>query len=67
MKIAVAMVEYAFKNNMASQYPEPKDKLKFVEDQMYETDYETFLPDTYTWPENEVSSPQLTGGYNSKL
>ena len=55
VKIAVAVVEQAYQNQMAAQYPEPDDKLEFVKSQMYSTCYESFLPDLYDWPLTAVS------------
>lgn len=53
-KIAVKLVEYAYKYNMASWYPEPKDKEMFVRAQMYSPDYDSFALDTYSWPANAM-------------
>ena len=55
VKIAVAVVEQAYQQQMAAQYPEPEDKLEFVKSQMYSTCYESFLPDLYDWPLTAVS------------
>ena len=55
LDIAVAVVEQAYENKMAAVYPEPSDKLAFVKSQMYCTDYESFLPDLYDWPQQAVS------------
>lgn len=49
-QLAARIVSYAYRRNMAAHYPEPKDKLAFVRDHMYNTDYESFIPDTYAWP-----------------
>lgn len=38
-------------SGIASVYPEPKDKLKHVESQMYNFNYESSLPVTWAWPE----------------
>uniref|UniRef100_A0A4W3J803 Malic enzyme n=1 Tax=Callorhinchus milii TaxID=7868 RepID=A0A4W3J803_CALMI len=52
LKLAVQTVEYAYKNGMTSVYPEPEDKETFVRSMMYSTDYDDFVTDSYTWPEN---------------
>uniref|UniRef100_A0A3Q2D2X0 Malic enzyme n=1 Tax=Cyprinodon variegatus TaxID=28743 RepID=A0A3Q2D2X0_CYPVA len=49
-KIAVQVVNYAYKHNIASVYPEPKDKEAFVLSQSYSPDYDSFTLDTYSWP-----------------
>ncbi|XP_068122873.1 NADP-dependent malic enzyme, mitochondrial [Hyperolius riggenbachi] len=51
LKIAVKIVDYAYKNNMASWYPEPKDKEAFVKSFIYSPDYDSFAIDNYRWPE----------------
>jgi len=49
-QIATRIVEYAYRHNMAATYPEPEDKLAFVKAHQYDTDYESFVPETYSWP-----------------
>lgn len=53
-KIAVKVVNYAYKHNIASVYPEPKDKEAFVLSQMYSPDYDSFTLDTYSWPKEAM-------------
>ena len=53
-KIAVKVAEYVYELKMASHYPEPSDKGEFIRSQLYETDYESFIPDTYDWPESSL-------------
>jgi malate dehydrogenase (oxaloacetate-decarboxylating)(NADP+) len=49
--IAKAICEDAYKNGYASVYPEPVDKLKFVESQLYDYHYaDSSLPKQYSWP-----------------
>ncbi|KAG2468626.1 MAOX enzyme, partial [Polypterus senegalus] len=45
------IVEYAYKNNLATVTPEPTDKEAFVRTQVYSTEYESFAADSYAWPE----------------
>jgi len=49
-KIAAKIVDYAYKKDMAATYPEPEDKEEFVRRHQYNTDYESFVPQTYSWP-----------------
>lgn len=49
-KLATRIVEYVYKQGMASTYPEPEDKEAFVRAHQYNTDYESFIPTTYPWP-----------------
>ncbi|NXX73408.1 MAON protein, partial [Spizella passerina] len=50
LKIAVKIVEWAFKHGLASLYPEPADKETFVRQLMYSSDYDSFVFDEYRWP-----------------
>jgi len=54
IKIATRIAEYAYKNGMGSTYPEPKDKEKYIRDQVYNYNYEgtTDVPPVYPWPKN---------------
>uniref|UniRef100_G1KCW3 Malic enzyme n=1 Tax=Anolis carolinensis TaxID=28377 RepID=G1KCW3_ANOCA len=54
LKIAVKIVKQAYINNTATFYPEPEDKEAFIRSQMYSTDYESFLTDSYTWPKEAM-------------
>uniref|UniRef100_A0AAY4AK80 Malic enzyme n=1 Tax=Denticeps clupeoides TaxID=299321 RepID=A0AAY4AK80_9TELE len=55
LKLAVKVVEYAYKHNMAALSPEPTDKEAHVRSLTYSTDYEEFAVDSYRWPENAMS------------
>ncbi|XP_071998134.1 NADP-dependent malic enzyme [Engystomops pustulosus] len=60
VKIAVKIVENAYKDNTASVFPEPKDKEAFVRSQMYSTDYDQFVVDSYSWPEEAIKVQTVT-------
>ncbi|XP_047932439.2 NADP-dependent malic enzyme, mitochondrial isoform X3 [Anser cygnoides] len=49
-KIAVKIVNWAYKHGLASWYPEPADKEAFVKQLIYSPDYDSFVIDDYTWP-----------------
>lgn len=56
---------------IASHYPEPKDKKKFIESQMYDFNYDNPLPPKYKWPEEtepikSKSIHDLTGDHLKK-
>ena len=38
--------------NLASEYPEPKDKRSFIMSKMYDCNYDSPLPCMYTWPKD---------------
>uniref|UniRef100_A0A8C2SWL9 Malic enzyme n=2 Tax=Coturnix japonica TaxID=93934 RepID=A0A8C2SWL9_COTJA len=50
LKIAVKVVNWAYKHGLASWYPEPADKEAFVKQLVYSPDYDSFILDDYTWP-----------------
>uniref|UniRef100_A0A8C9Y751 Malic enzyme n=1 Tax=Sander lucioperca TaxID=283035 RepID=A0A8C9Y751_SANLU len=50
VRMAVKVVEFVYSNGMAFRYPEPVDKDSFVRSTMWDTQYDSFLPDTYDWP-----------------
>ncbi len=49
-KLAVRIVQHAYKHGMASRYPEPQDKEAFVKAHQYDCNYGSFVPHTYAWP-----------------
>ena len=49
-KLAVKIVEHAYKMNIAEVHPEPEDKVAFVRAHQYCSDYESYIPVTYPWP-----------------
>uniref|UniRef100_A0A673LBZ1 malate dehydrogenase (oxaloacetate-decarboxylating) (NADP(+)) n=1 Tax=Sinocyclocheilus rhinocerous TaxID=307959 RepID=A0A673LBZ1_9TELE len=53
-KIAVKIVDHAYKQGIASWYPEPKDKEAFVLSQVYSSDYDSFTLDPYSWPQDAM-------------
>lgn len=53
-KIAVKVVDYAYRNDLASWYPEPEDKESFVRSLIYSPDYDSFIIDNYTWPKDAM-------------
>ncbi|XP_068137659.1 NADP-dependent malic enzyme isoform X2 [Hyperolius riggenbachi] len=60
VKIAVKVVENAYKDGSASVFPEPKDKEAFVRSRMYSTDYDQFVVDSYSWPKEAMKVQTVT-------
>ncbi|XP_075720283.1 NADP-dependent malic enzyme [Rhinoderma darwinii] len=60
VKIAVKIVENAYRDNTASVFPEPVDKEAFVRSKMYSTDYDQFVVDSYSWPEEAIKVQTVT-------
>uniref|UniRef100_A0A8C1JYH0 Malic enzyme 3, NADP(+)-dependent, mitochondrial n=1 Tax=Cyprinus carpio TaxID=7962 RepID=A0A8C1JYH0_CYPCA len=54
-KIAVKIVDHAYKQGIASWYPEPKDKEAFILSQVYNSDYDSFTLDSYSWPKDAMT------------
>uniref|UniRef100_A0A8D3DUK0 Malic enzyme n=1 Tax=Scophthalmus maximus TaxID=52904 RepID=A0A8D3DUK0_SCOMX len=50
VQMAVKVTEYVYAKGMAFRYPEPVDKDSFVRATVWNTNYDSFLPDTYDWP-----------------
>ncbi|KAF1668954.1 NADP-dependent malic enzyme, mitochondrial, partial [Aptenodytes patagonicus] len=50
LKIAVKIVDWAYKHGLASWYPEPANKEAFVKRLVYSPDYDSFVVDDYRWP-----------------
>lgn len=48
------IVDHAYKQGIASWYPEPKDKEAFILSQVYNSDYDSFTLDSYSWPKDAM-------------
>lgn len=51
LKIAKAVGDLVYQEDLASLYPEPEDKKEQIWKSMYSTEYECFEPDLWDWPE----------------
>ncbi|XP_055849839.1 NADP-dependent malic enzyme isoform X2 [Episyrphus balteatus] len=49
IQIAVKVMDYAYKNGLATVRPEPQDKEAFIKSQMYELNYPPAVPEVYQW------------------
>uniref|UniRef100_A0AAX7TE55 Malic enzyme n=1 Tax=Astatotilapia calliptera TaxID=8154 RepID=A0AAX7TE55_ASTCA len=54
-KLAVKIMEFAYKHNMATLRPEPSDKGAYIRSLSYSCDYDDFVVDSYRWPEDSMS------------
>uniref|UniRef100_A0A1B0FEH5 Malic enzyme n=1 Tax=Glossina morsitans morsitans TaxID=37546 RepID=A0A1B0FEH5_GLOMM len=50
MRIASAITSYAYKEGLASTYPEPECKREWLKEQLYNFNYESSMPVTWAWP-----------------
>uniref|UniRef100_A0A0K8UER4 Malic enzyme n=2 Tax=Bactrocera latifrons TaxID=174628 RepID=A0A0K8UER4_BACLA len=50
MRIAEGVTKCAYDKGLASTYPEPSDKRKWLQDQLYNFNYESSMPVTWPWP-----------------
>ncbi|KAG8137030.1 putative Malic enzyme protein [Naja naja] len=57
--IACGVVDYAYKHNLASWYPEPEDKEAFVKNLIYSPDYDSFIIDSYQWPQEAMKTQNI--------
>nr|XP_020010081.1 NADP-dependent malic enzyme, mitochondrial [Castor canadensis] len=55
LRIAIKILDYGYKHNLASFYPEPTDKEAFVRSLIYTPDYEAFTVDCYSWPKEAMN------------
>lgn len=46
----VQVVEFVYSQGMAFRYPEPVDKETYVRSVVWNTSYDSFVPDMYNWP-----------------
>ncbi|XP_005181129.2 NADP-dependent malic enzyme isoform X2 [Musca domestica] len=49
VEIAAYIMEYAYKNGLATVRPEPDDKREFIKSQMYDLHYSSAIPEVYSW------------------
>lgn len=50
-KMTIHLLDFAYKKGLALHYPEPSDKNSFVRAQQYSTDYLSYVPEMYEWPQ----------------
>ncbi|KAM7065673.1 NADP-dependent malic enzyme, mitochondrial [Acridotheres tristis] len=59
LKIAVKIVDWAYKQGLASWYPEPADKETFVKQFVYSSEYNSFVFDNYKWPPTAMHTQNI--------
>nr|XP_033790240.1 NAD-dependent malic enzyme, mitochondrial [Geotrypetes seraphini]XP_033790249.1 NAD-dependent malic enzyme, mitochondrial [Geotrypetes seraphini]XP_033790261.1 NAD-dependent malic enzyme, mitochondrial [Geotrypetes seraphini]XP_033790270.1 NAD-dependent malic enzyme, mitochondrial [Geotrypetes seraphini]XP_033790277.1 NAD-dependent malic enzyme, mitochondrial [Geotrypetes seraphini]XP_033790287.1 NAD-dependent malic enzyme, mitochondrial [Geotrypetes seraphini] len=50
--IAVKVMEFVYSHGMAFRYPEPPNKNEYIRSKLWRTEYDSFLPNVYSWPES---------------
>ncbi|VTJ85755.1 Hypothetical predicted protein [Marmota monax] len=55
LRIAIKVLDYAYKHNLASCYPEPENKEAFIRSLIYTPDYDSFTLDSYSWPKEAMN------------
>ncbi|GLV41122.1 Malic enzyme b [Carabus blaptoides fortunei] len=50
IKIAMRITKYAYDKGYATVYPEPEDKKSYIENQLYNYNYECSMPKSWKWP-----------------
>ncbi|XP_053939571.1 NADP-dependent malic enzyme, mitochondrial isoform X2 [Cuculus canorus] len=53
------IVDWAYKQGLASWYPEPADKEAFVKQLVYSPDYDSFVIDDYRWPPTAMQTQDI--------
>jgi len=59
IKIAVKVATEAYREGLASTYPEPENIEEFIRAQLYDYNYNTALPSRYAWPEEAFTKLAL--------
>ncbi|XP_028916006.1 NAD-dependent malic enzyme, mitochondrial isoform X1 [Ornithorhynchus anatinus] len=59
INIAIKVIEYLYAEKMAFRHPEPVDKNQYVRSRIWRSDYESFMPDVYEWPEAAAKPPKF--------
>lgn len=49
----------SYTTGLASTYPEPENKRKWLQDQLYNYNYDSALPTTWQWPQNQSEPIKL--------
>jgi len=52
VRLAASLGDFLYKHKLATLYPEPTNKEGFVRSHLYNTAYESFLPETWSYPSN---------------
>lgn len=56
LEIATRIAEYSYCKGLASVYPEPEDKKKYIQAHMYSTDYVPIMVEPWEWPKQKSIS-----------
>lgn len=59
MQIAMKIIKYAYDKGLATVYPEPEDKRAYIISNIYNYNYESALPTTWTWPKETIMPKPL--------
>lgn len=57
--IFLQIVDWAYKQGLASWYPEPADKETFVKQLVYSPEYDSFVFDNYKWPSAAMQTQNI--------
>ncbi|CAF1076434.1 unnamed protein product [Brachionus calyciflorus] len=59
VKIATEISKYYYKADVATLYPVPEDLESYIRDQLYDTTYQSYVPNTWKWPEQHMIPKQF--------
>lgn len=54
VKIAVDVADWYYKTGRATAYPVPKNLESYIREQLYETTYTSYVPNTWRWPKEHM-------------
>lgn len=51
LDLAEDVINFAYDHNLAHRYPRPIDVRSYLEEFTYNTDYNSYVPPVYEWPD----------------
>ncbi|XP_059154556.1 NADP-dependent malic enzyme-like [Physella acuta] len=59
LKLAEDVINFAYEKDLAHRYPRPENVKQFLQDFVYDTDYDSFIPPLYDWPAYTHKQPHF--------
>ena len=66
IRIAFEISEWFYRNGKATTYPVPRNLEDYIRKQTYDTNYTSYVPNTWRWPE-EHTKPRSYDQVKQKL
>lgn len=58
LNLAEDVINYAYEHNLAYHYPKPADIRSYLNEFIYSTDYSSYVPPIYDWPDYTYQLPK---------